>query len=65
MLYVTSGDIARKCDVDISSVNYALRRIKEEPIGIAGNARLFSKDTIGRVQQFLRDKRKVSYKSQT
>ena len=61
MRFVTSGDITRILvgqgyDIDLGDVSYALRRLKAQPIGVAGITRLFRPEAVERVRDFLNTK---------
>ena len=51
---LTSGQIAKKLNVDRDKVNYALRKLAIKPIGRAGQFRVFPEAAIKSVQAFLR-----------
>ena len=51
--FLTTGDIATKLDVDRDVVNYALRKAKVKPIGMAGIVRLFPTSALDTVKSFL------------
>ena len=62
MNHLTSGDIARKTNADRDAVSYAVRKLGIEPVGYAGNVRLFPEQAIEKVKQFIetRTQRKES-----
>ena len=53
MLFLTSGDIAKKLNVDRDIVSYALRKIGLAPIARAGGVRLFSSAAVALVRKYL------------
>ena len=53
----TTGQIAKALDADRDHVSYAIRKSNIQPIGRAGNVRLFSKEAVEPVRQFLERKK--------
>ena len=56
MNLLTTGAIARRLDVDRDSVSYAIRKLRIKPAGVAGNVRVFSREALVAVQEFLESK---------
>jgi hypothetical protein len=60
--FVTTGKIATELrgeglDVDRDQVCYAVRKLRLEPVGVAGPARVFPQSAVGAVRDFLASKR--------
>jgi hypothetical protein len=53
MKLLTTGEIAKQLNTDRDKVSYALRKLKIEPDGIAGAARVFSETAQTAVKTFL------------
>ncbi len=53
MDFLTTGDIAEKLNVDRDVVCYALRKARVQPVGRAGQVRLFSATAIKIVEHHL------------
>ena len=53
MNFFTTGDIAKQLNQDRDAVAYALRKLRIQPIGRAGQVRLFSAETIDQAKQFI------------
>jgi len=53
MKFLTSGDIAKQLNEDRDAVAYALRKLRIQPIGRAGQVRLFPADAIDQAKQFI------------
>lgn len=53
--FVTVGTIARENDCSIHNVEYAIRSRKIEPMGMAGNARVFSEQDVKRIVLVLKE----------
>ena len=56
MIFETTGTIAKKLNVDRDKVSHAIRKLRIEPIGMAGPARVFSDSTLTIVKKFLSSK---------
>ena len=56
MHLLTTGEIARRLNVDRDVVSYAIRKLRIKPVSIAGNVRIFSRETLVAVQRFLESK---------
>jgi hypothetical protein len=50
----TVGEIARRVGEPIHCVEYVIRSRGIEPVGLAGNARVFSTEAVKRIEQELR-----------
>ena len=61
MEFLTSGAIAERLKVDRDAVCYALRKMKVEPKGRAGQVRIFPESALELTKEFLssRKERKV------
>jgi len=53
MNFLTTGEIAKKLNVDRDTVSYALRRARVKPIGRAGQVRIFTGTSLTAVKDFL------------
>tara|TARA_Y100000310_G_scaffold213286_1_gene214192 strand:+ start:2340 stop:2540 length:201 start_codon:yes stop_codon:yes gene_type:complete len=53
MKFLTSGDIAKQLNKDRDTVAYALRKLRIQPIGRAGQVRLFPADAIDQAREFI------------
>ena len=53
MKFLTSGDIAKELNEDRDAVAYALRKLRIEPIGRAGQVRLFPSNAIDQARDFI------------
>ena len=53
MNLMTTGEMAKKLNVDRDKVSYALRRMGIAPIGIAGHTRVFDESAVVFVEKFL------------
>lgn len=58
MAVLTTGTIAQQLNVDRDKVSYAVRKLAIEPVGLAGQVRIFPKSAPSAVKKFLNDKRK-------
>ena len=58
MRLLTTGEVARKLNVDRDAVSYALRKLRIKPEGRAGQVRVFAETAIPAVKSFLQSKRK-------
>lgn len=56
MNLLTTGEIARRLDVDRDAVSYAIRKLRIKPAGVAGNIRIFCEEVVREVQAFLESK---------
>jgi predicted transcriptional regulator len=56
MKFLTTGEIAKRLNVDRDTVSYVLRKLEVMPKGKAGNVRVFSKDALKKVRDFLSSK---------
>ena len=59
MQLLTTGVIAKKLKVDRDAVSYALRKMKVEPKGRAGQVRIFPESALKVVEEYLRTNRNV------
>ena len=57
MTLLTTGKIAAKLNVDRDKVSYALRKLSIQPIGFAGQVRIFPENTPMKVKKFLEKKK--------
>jgi predicted transcriptional regulator len=53
MNFLTTGDIAKQLNQDRDTVAYALRKLNAQPIGRAGQVRLFPRSSIEQVREFI------------
>lgn len=53
MKFLTTGEIAKRLNADRDAVAYALRKTKVEPVGRAGQVRVFSEGVLAAVREFL------------
>ena len=53
MNFLTTGDIAKQLHQDRDAVSYALRKLNTQPIGRAGQVRLFPSSSIEQVREFI------------
>lgn len=53
MDFLTTGEIAKRLKVDRDIVSYALRKARTEPVGRAGQVRLFSATALKIVEHHL------------
>lgn len=53
MLFLTTGVIAKKLNVDRDVVSYALRRTGVEPVGKAGGVRIFAPAALAVIRRYL------------
>jgi hypothetical protein len=53
MKLLTTGEIARQLKVDRDKVSYALRKLRIQPTGMAGQARIFPENVENDVKAFL------------
>ena len=60
MDFLTTGAIAKRLGVDRDVVAYALRKGRVEPIGFAGQVRLFSDDALIVVREFVAHRRRAT-----
>ncbi|TAJ20341.1 MAG: hypothetical protein EPO65_04035 [Dehalococcoidia bacterium] len=51
---ITVGQIALRLQVPLHRVEYAIRAHNIAPIGRAGNARVFSEETVAQLEKLLR-----------
>ena len=56
MDFLTTGNIAEKLNVDRDTVSYALRKMRIKPKGRAGQVRIFPKNVLATVKEFLDSK---------
>ena len=56
MKLLTTGEIAKKLNVDRDMVSYALRKLKIGPESRAGQVRIFPECTLVTVKEFLKRK---------
>lgn len=54
MDFLTTGEIAKRLDVDRDVVSYALRKLRIKPKGRAGHVRIFSEKALKVVKEFVR-----------
>lgn len=62
MKFLTTGEIAKRLNVDRDAVAYALRKTKVKPVGWAGQVRVFPEIALAAVEKFLSSKTKVDKK---
>ena len=60
MDFLTTGEIAKRLNVDRDTVSYALRKLKIKPKGRAGQVRVFPESAFKVAKEFLRTNRKDS-----
>lgn len=60
MNFLTTGEIAKRLNVDRDAVSYALRKTKVKPVGWAGQVRVFPATALATVENFLKSKTKVN-----
>ena len=56
MGFLTTGKIAQETGEDLCTVSYALRRLRIQPLGRAGQVRIFPESAINQVREFLASK---------
>ena len=57
MVFMSTGQIARKFDADRDRVIYLIRKNNIPSMGFVGNARAFSSDAVEKVGELLQKKR--------
>ncbi len=62
MKFLTTGEIAKRLNVDRDAVSYALRKTKVKPVGWAGQVRVFPEIALAAVEKFLNSKTQVNRK---
>lgn len=60
MEFLTTGEIARRLNLDRDTVSYALRKMKIKPKGRAGQVRVFPESALRIVKEFIKKSRKDS-----
>ena len=56
MAFLTSGKIAKQLNVDRDAVVYAIRKLRIEPQGTAGNVGIYTESDLNQIQAFVNRK---------
>ena len=56
MKFLTTGEIAKRLNVDRDTVSYALRKMQIKPNGRAGLVRVFTEEAVEKIRQFIENK---------